>query len=578
MAGDVGPGTIVRVALRGRRVRGWIVEDHVDPEAQESELLPLAKVSSAGPPADLVALTEWAAWRWVGPRSTFLRAASPPNAVTPEARGRRRPWGADARTAASDPEVETLASRVAGEAWAVLRWPPVARMAELLRRLVSPEGSTLVVLPDAERVEALAAHLRRAGIPAVVFRGESSAAVRTRAWVDAREGGCVVVGGRVAVWAPVPDLSAVVVVDEVDEAMKEERAPAWHARDVAVERARRAGARVTVVSPAPTLEARALVPEVVAPSRRGERAGWGRVVAVDRRDDPPGTGMFSPVAVEAMRQGAGAGRVVCVLNRKGRARLLACDACRRVIRCETCGGAAAEDDAGLACRVCGTTRPRVCAECGSTVLRALQVGIRRLREELTALLPRAEVAEVDAGAVHVPGASVLVGTEAVLHRVSDASLVAFLDFDQELLAPRFRACEQALWLLVRAVRLTGARDSGRVVVQTRMPDHEVIRAAVSADPDLVGAAERARRRALRLPPFGGLAEVVGDPDALRLLAHGLVATEGVELHGPVAGQGGKERALVRAPDTSILCDALVLAAPKARARGRLRIDVDPLRV
>ena len=105
---------------------------------------------------------------------------------------------------------------------------------------------------------------------------EHSDAVRTRQWDRARAGACVVIGGRSAVWAPVPDLAAVVVLDEGDETLEDERAPTWNARDVAVERAHRAGAAVRVVTPAPTVDALVAVGEPVqvvrgVAARRGRR-------------------------------------------------------------------------------------------------------------------------------------------------------------------------------------------------------------------------------------------------------------------------------------------------------------------
>ena len=98
--------------------------------------------------------------------------------------------------------------------------------------------------------------------------------------------------------APVPDLAAIVVVDDGSEALKEERSPTWHARDVAAERAHRRGARLTLVSPAPPLESPG---PILVPSRTDERAGWPIVEVVDRRREPPGLGLFSPRVVAGLR-------------------------------------------------------------------------------------------------------------------------------------------------------------------------------------------------------------------------------------------------------------------------------------
>jgi primosomal protein N' (replication factor Y) len=164
---------------------------------------------------------------------------------------------------------------------------------------------------------------------------------------------------------------------------------------------------------------------------------------------------------------------------------------------------------------------------------------------------------------------VVVGTEAVLHQLEAADIVAFLDLDQELLAPRYRAAEEALALLVRGARLVGGRaGGGRLLVQTRQPHHEVVQAALLADPTRVAGAEAARRSELGYPPAAALAVVSGASAPAWVQAFGHPA--GLELLGPADG-----RWLVRAADHRTLCDALA-AVP--RPPGRLRIEVDPLRL
>jgi primosomal protein N' (replication factor Y) len=409
----------------------------------------------------------------------------------------------------------------------------------------------------------------------VTLGSEHSDAVRTTHWARARAGACVVIGGRSAVWAPVPDLAAVVVLDEGDEALEDERAPTWNARDVALERAARAVAAVAVITPAPTVDAVvALDARVSAPPR-----AWPRVEIVDQRDEEPGHGLLSAPLADALRHTVGRdARAVCVLNRRGRARLLACRSCGELARCEACGATVEQHDVGFRCAQCGTTRPQVCLHCHGAVFRAVRPGISRVRDDLAALLPRTEVASVDAATDAVPAAPVLVGTEAVLHRVTDpVGLVAYLELDQELLAPRARAAEQALWLLVRGARLLA--DRGWLLVQTRLPDHEVVQAVRHGDPTRVTAAETPRRQALAFPPFGGLAEVAGEPGAVAAACDAVVPA-GVTVLGPVAdGRSGTSRALLRAPSLAVLCDALAApAVDAARTRGRLRIDVDPRRI
>src|SRR5262249_5565720 len=165
-------------------------------------------------------------------------------------------------------------------------------------------------------------------------RSDQSAAELTRAWNQARAGAHVVVGGRSAAWAPVPDLTRIVVLDEADEALEEERAPTWNARDVALERARREDASLRIVTPAPTIDVVVALDEPVCE----ERLLFPRLVTLDLRDEEPGHGLLTDGLARALHRCVDAGRrAVCVLNRRGRARLLACRACRGRVRGERCG-------------------------------------------------------------------------------------------------------------------------------------------------------------------------------------------------------------------------------------------------
>jgi primosomal protein N' (replication factor Y) len=342
-----------------------------------------------------------------------------------------------------------------------------------------------------------------------------------------------------------------------------------------------------LVSACPTLDLLA-AGRLVLSSRRSERAGWPTVEVVDRRADDPRSGLFSERLVELVRW-ATAGddrRVLCVLNRTGRARLMACTSCGELARCSRCraavGQGTKEGQAGmLVCRRCGAERPEICDHCSSTRLRTLRVGVSRVREELEALAggPVAEVSAQD----HVTSIeeSVVVGTEAVLHRVERADAVAFLDFDAELLAPRLRAGEQALALLARAASVvagtgrdptTATRAPGRVVVQTRQPQHPALVAAVSADPGILADVEAPLRAELRLPPMTAQALVSGPAAELygpALSEAALGAGTRIEVLGPTDGVWS-----VVAPDHASLSNLL---ADVPRPSGRLRVEVDPVR-
>lgn len=609
LAAHVRVGTSVRVELGRRRVSGWVVESGIEPPAGVA-LRPITAVRGWGPPASVVALARWAAWRWAGPLPLLLRTASPSSLVRslPDPPSPRPPGGdrgGDARPGGGaslgrhDEQVRSETAALASEALsgrtAVLRLAPAHDpfpVVDAAARRIGPgadwhgdPAGVLVLVPSRHAAEELSARLRRSGRPVALLPEQ---------WALARAGGVVAVGTRSAAWAPLSSVAAVVVLDAHDQSYHEERAPTWSAWEVACERARRDAAPCALVTPCPTLDVLG-AGRLVVGSRRHERSGWASVEVADRRHDDPRSGLYSPRLVELVRwAAAGHGRrVLCVLNRTGRARLLACAACGELARCERCGGALERRAAGerhgepplLWCRRCGSERPEVCARCGSTRLRALRVGVSRVREELEALAGTA-VAEVSAQSgpgldeAGLGGHSVVVGTEAVLHRRLVADAVAFLDFDAELLAPRLRAGEQALALLARAAAAlrppagdrAGAgsdRAPGRLLVQTRQPQHPALLAALRADPAILAASEAAVRAELRLPPVTALAVVSGPAagDYGRGLA--AAAPSGTEVRELPGGAWS-----VLAPDHDRLA-GLLAAVP--RPTGRLRVEVDPVR-
>ena len=388
---------------------------------------------------------------------------------------------------------------------AVLRLPPPQDPVPVALA-AARRGDALVIVPESAMARRVARALRQVGV---------RVAVTPEGWATAAGGGCTVVGSRAAAWMPMADPAAVVVFDEHDEALKSSSAPTWNARDVALERARRAGCPAVLTSPTPSLEA-LRAGRLLRPDRAAEREGWPRIEVIDRRyDDPTKGGLFA----EGFRARLpDTGPVICVLNRTGRSRLLACAACGELARTGDGRAAMMIDEAMLVAADGSEARPAVCAKCGSTVLRNLRMGVTRAREELEALLgePVGEVTArtgatgVGAGSDHRFEPRVMIGTAAVLHRAGEAAAVVFLDFDQELLAPRQRAAEQALGLLARAARVLGGRSGGgRLVVQTRQPDHAVLAAARRADPSILATAERDHRRLLSIPPYGAQAQVSG---------------------------------------------------------------------
>ena len=576
LSGDIRVGSRVRITLHGRRVAAWVVEvDVVPPEGVV--LQPIAASSGFGPPASVVSLAEWAAWRWAGPLSSFLGTASPERNVRalPVGRaaatsGRAAAEGSAASapgpaTGAGSGEADTIIDQALGAGHAVVRLAPALDPVLLVEAIIRRRDRVLVVAPSHQRVDQIAARLRGSGTPVAVLPD---------GWADAAAGAPVVVGTRVAAWAPPETLGAVLVIDAHDEAYREERAPTWSAVDVLIERARRDNAPCLLVTPCPTVSLLEGVTQVHT-SRAVERRGWPPVEVVDRREDDPRTGLFSERLSQLLHSMLPEGRAVCILNRTGRARLLACASCGSLASCTQCGGALEQPEAGgvLRCRRCGLERPVVCAVCDSTRMKLLRMGVSRAREELSALMgvEAVEISATSAPGVGSPdsGDHLIVGTEAALHRAGRADVVAFLDFDQHLLASRFAAGEEALALLARAARVVGGREGGgRVLVQTRMPDHAALSAAVHADPSRLTDGERELRAGLELPPFAALATVGGA--AAEELVIGLRGVEGLSVSSLV-----DEKWLVKAPNHRTLCDGLA-AVP--RPAGRVRVEVDPTEV
>ena len=589
---EVHIGTRVRAPLHGRTVRGWVVEEDVGTPAGVA-VLPLKSWLGWGPPPALIELAEWAAWRWAGPASFFLRIASPPTIV--RALPTPPPWSeVPAPPTASPPggaaSLERVELALAQPGVTVVRQPPVTDPIDLVLSVVGDPvvrargGSVLVLVPSSGWAERLTARLVRRECPTA------------GTWEQARAGWPVVVGSRAGAWAPVPRLAAVVVLDAHDSAYREESAPTYSAVDVLLERARREDVPCVLASPVPPVAlAGRTGSRTIAPSRTEERAGWPVLERVDRRGADPRSGIFSEEFVRLARSvlddaaAVERGPLVCVYNRTGGARLLACRHCGELARCVRCGAAAARPRGTevLQCPRCGDTRPVVCAACGRLKMKTLRIGVSRLREELGALLG-VEVGEVagppPAGpAPSMPTAAVVVGTEAVLHRVRRAAAVVFLDIDLHLLAPRLSAAEETLALFVRAARLVGARSAdapwARLQVQTRVPEHPLLTAIARGEPAEVLAEEVAIRRTSGLPPFAALALVSGvlAPAYAESLRREADVTTNPDATAPSATTPvsplGDDRFLVRADTHESLCD-LLARTPRPSGRG-LRVEVDP---
>lgn len=529
-------GMRVRAPLHGRSVAGWISElDTTPPE--DKTLREITKVSGWGPSRDVIELARWAAWRWSARTNTFLQTASP----------QRNVYQLSQQNESRDEDGQ---QRLDNFSVTTHRWPPTSDPYELIVDAID-NGPALIIVPSLRQSERLHTRLRKNGHKVALSPGD---------WGVARSGNISVVGTMSAAWAPVHPLRRIVVVDCHDRALRQEGAPTWDAVEVAVERARRCGAAVTLLSPAPRLEHLAFS-QLVEPAKEEERRGWANIEVVDMRDEDPRNGLFSEAVTRAIGQQA---RVLCVLNRKGRATLLVCNKCQSIPACSRCEGrvtVTTAESIELSCTRCDFAQPVVCSKCGGTKFKQLRLGVNQAAEQLAKVINK-PVGEVTQESDSLPDTQVLLGTEAVLNRVGRADLVVFLDFDQDLFAQKFRADEDALLLLARASRIVRGKPA-RVIVQTRKPDHVALTAAASVQPQLVNEASIAFRQVMQWPPFGAIATVTG-PNAQAFVD---AAPLGIEVWGPDNGTF-----MLKARSTEVLCNGL---AEMRRPQGRLAVRVDP---
>lgn len=551
--GDIALGSIVRVELNGRRVDAWVVDHPNDTAPTNYELKSILDVLSVGPSAEVVELAQWCSHRFAGPLRAVLTVASPPKRV-------KKVVVAPARTTRSTrhtiADVDDMMARGGG----VVVWPPARPVRGVLESTLSL-GRTLVVCPGVGTARTIATALRREGLTVALMPDD---------WQRAAEGVDVVVGARSAVWAPCPNIAAIVVLDEHDERLQDERSPTWHARDIAIERARRADVPCLIVSPLPTVSAT----QWASPARTivpvPQPGDWPNIVitdpftsvsATDDNDAPRG-GLISSELIAHLRDESKV--VACVLNVKGRARLVACKSCRDIARCEKCEAAMALGSS-LDCPSCGHSRPVVCSRCGSTAMAMIRRGVSRLREELEAAAgrPVREITAESPGHGNT-GAGAYIGTEALLHRLDSADVVAFLDFDNEVFAPTYRAGEHAWTVLILAARLLRGAKNPVVILQSNDAKNPALARFAKPDPAAVIESETSLRHALGLPPFVAFARVEAGE------------TPSSILHTPPLGvdvaSTSETTWLVRCADTTLFADYCV-----ELRRTQARVYVDPQR-
>ncbi|WP_294540375.1 primosomal protein N' [uncultured Rhodoblastus sp.] len=543
---------------------------------------------------------------------------------------------------------QARAARVMGDAVAARAFQPILLEGvtgsgktevyfEAVAQALREGGQALILMPEialtAQFLERFAA---RFGHRPAEWHSGLSPRRRARVWRGVAEGQTrAVAGARSALFLPFGQLRLIVVDEEHDQAYKQDEGVAYHARDMAVVRARIESCAIVLASATPSIETRENARQGRYAHLRLDNRFAGRdlpaIEAVDLRLEPAPRGKFlSPRLVEALRQNfARHEQALLFLNRRGYAPLTLCRACGHRFQCPNCSAWLVEHRLrrALACHHCGhiERRPEQCPECGAAdSLDACGPGVERVAEEAAALFPDVRMlvlssdlpggaermrAELQAVAEH--RFDLVIGTQLVAkgHNFPFLTLVGVVDADIGLANGDPRAAERTFQLLNQVAGRAGRGDKpGRALLQTFQKEHPVLRALLSGDFERFYLEETQMRRDARLPPFGRLAAViVAGPDRAAAEIHARALARAAclapekpgwsvcppgQLSGeddivvlgpaeaPIAMLRGKHRfrLLIKAPRRADLqgCLRQMLAtAPKPRGGLTVSVDVDP---
>ena len=563
------PGTLVRAPL-GRRDLLGIVWSQAAGELAESELRPLSAVLGELPPLDDAwrALVDFASGYYQRGLGELALAVLPPElhkldggqlaarlrklhkamAKPPDVVADTAPAPSEAqslvldRLAQAPPLLPVLLHGITGSGKTEIYLHAAARALDAGRQ-------ALVLVPEINLTPQLEARFaaRFAGRRIVSLHSGLTPAQRLRSWLAAHLGlADLVLGTRMAVFAPMPRLGLIVVDEEHDPSYKQQEGARYSARDLAVYRARLQGARVLLGSATPSLESWQRANEgrylrLSLPARIGG-ASLPRVRLVDMNQQPKGQGAgtaLSPPLIEAIRQRIARGEQSLVfLNRRGYAPVLHCADCGWKSGCPHCSAWRVfhKLDRTLRCHHCGFTErvPRACPDCGNLDIAPIGRGTERLEEQIAQLLaandgkpPR--IARIDAdstrlkgsleaqlGAVHAGEVDVLVGTQMITkgHDFRRITLVAAVNPDSALFSSDFRAPERLFALLMqaggRAGRAVDHAQESEMWVQSWHPQHPLYAALRQHDFAAFAASQLKEREAAGLPPFAHLAMLRAD--------------------------------------------------------------------
>jgi primosomal protein N' (replication factor Y) len=479
---------------------------------------------------------------------------------------------------------------------------------------------TLILLPEiALTVQFLDRFAARFGVRPAEWHSDLSQRERRHVFRAVLSGEArVVVGARSALYLPFRELGLVIVDEEHEQAYKQEDGAIYHARDMAVVRARIEQCPVVLASATPSLESYVNATggrySHLKLERRHGEAVMPDVRLIDMREarGDPGT-FLSPPLREALAVTLGAGeQAMLFLNRRGYAPLTLCESCGHKMVCAHCSAWLVEHRyrKRLVCHHCGfeTATPPQCPQCGAEgTFAACGPGVERVTEEFRAIFPDARVAIASSDTMHGPAEmqaairamgkreiDVLIGTQIVAkgHHFPQLTLVGVVDADLGGSDGDLRARERTFQLLHQVSGRAGrAEKPGLVLMQTRNPQDAVMRALTNADRNAFYEQERKYRETAHAPPFGRLAAIIlsgHDGDAVReagrILARSAPPARGVKVWGPtpafyalLRGQT-RERLLVQA-EKSVDVQAYLrtwIGGAKLAKSVRVTVDVDPV--
>ena len=478
----------------------------------------------------------------------------------------------------------------------------------------------LVLLPEiALSSQWLDRFVRRFGVAPAVWHSDLPSRIRRMTWRAVADGlAPVLVGARSALFLPFPDLGLIVVDEEHETSFKQEDGVVYHARDMAVVRARLAGAAAVLVSATPSLETIANVEtgrygHLSLVARHGG-ASLPRVESLDLRATPPDRGRFlAPPLVDAVRDTVARGeQAMLFLNRRGYAPLTLCRTCGHRMQCPNCTAWLVEHRIRrlLTCHHCGHEEPippqcPVCTAENSLV--PIGPGVERITEEAAAVfpdvrllvmasdtLPGPTAAAAAAHAIERREVDLVIGTQIVAKgwHFPHLTLVGVVDADLGLAGGDLRAAERTVQLLHQVAGRAGRAEApGRVLLQTFSPEHPVMQALVAGDLAGFMAQEAAQRRPGNWPPYGRLAALIvsaDTPEAADAMARDLGRSapraEGVVVLGPAPAplailRGRHRRRLLMKTRRDVAVQPLLrtwLAGVKPARGVRVDVDVDPV--